>query len=107
METLTAQLSIEDEYSQLFEENRDLLTKNTTSFIANKRLDAMEAFRTLGIPNKKNENYKYTDLQPFFKNSFRKKLVPKNITFKLDDIFRCDIPEWTLLRNDKACKQLR
>jgi Fe-S cluster assembly protein SufD len=93
METLTAPLNIEDEYSQLFQENIDLLTKETSSFLAGKRLEAMEAFRTLGIPNKKNENYKYTDLQPFFKNSFRKKLIPKNITFKLDDIFRCDIPE--------------
>jgi Fe-S cluster assembly protein SufD len=93
METLTAPLNIEDEYLQLFQENIDLLTKETSTFIAGKRMEAMEAFRSLGVPNKKNENYKYTDLQPFFKNSFRKKLVPKNITFKLDDIFRCDIPE--------------
>jgi Fe-S cluster assembly protein SufD len=93
METLTAPLNIEDEYSQLFQENIDLLTKETTPFMAGKRREAMEAFRTLGIPGKKNENYKYTDLQPLFRNSFRKKLIPKNITFKLDDIFRCDIPE--------------
>jgi Fe-S cluster assembly protein SufD len=93
METLATPIRIEDEYSTLYNENIDLLSQDTASFIVKNRRDAMESFKKLGIPGRKNENFKYTDLQPYFRNSFKKQLFPKKISFELADVFHCDVPD--------------
>lgn len=93
MEPNTALLSPDNDYLRLFDANRKKLTQNFPSFLVELRKEALESFRMLGIPGKKNENYKYIDLPAYFNNTFRKELQPKNITFNIEDIFRCDIPE--------------
>ena len=93
MEPNIAIQAVEDEYTRLFEENRELLTLGIPAYMAELRQEALESFRKLGIPGKKNENFRYTDMQVYFRNSFNKQLVPKNISFSIEEIFRCDIPE--------------
>ncbi|NOY37988.1 MAG: Fe-S cluster assembly protein SufD [Chlorobi bacterium] len=51
-----------------------------------------EAFLTYGIPGYKNEKYRFTPVQKYFEKNIPPLMVPRNRNFKLDDIFRCDIP---------------
>ena len=82
-----------DHYHKLFTANLDMQENGTPDFIKEKRLEGMKAFQKLGIPDKSDERYKYTDLQEAFKNGFKKYLTPKSIEFNVEDIFKCDIPE--------------
>ena len=74
-----------DVKEQLFEDSSDILNAH--------RGKAFQDFVMQGIPTQKNENYKYTNLQPHFLPQFE--FVHKNEERKLDfnDVFRCDVPQ--------------
>ena len=75
----------------LFEENQSLIESQSCDFLNSLRIKAFEIFRQNGIPETKNEEYKYTDLQPFFgiypENSFSAQ--SKNI--RVPEEFRCNV----------------
>ena len=56
------------------------------------RHKALEDFKRLGIPGRKNERYKYTDISKVLDRPFVPLLNPHHRDFKVEDIFRCDIP---------------
>jgi len=56
------------------------------------RKRAYERFLELGIPGKKNERYKYTDIGKILEKEYLALLHPSHRNFKIDEIFRCDIP---------------
>uniref|UniRef100_UPI0032178807 Fe-S cluster assembly protein SufD n=1 Tax=uncultured Draconibacterium sp. TaxID=1573823 RepID=UPI0032178807 len=70
---------------QLFEGSSDILNAPRTK--------AFQDFVMQGIPTRKNENYKYTNLNPAFLPAFE--FVHKREEKKTDfnDIFRCDVPQ--------------
>jgi Fe-S cluster assembly protein SufD len=79
-------------FSSLFSLNRELLTENVPAFISKLREDAINAFTMNGFPLKKDEQYKYTYLEPNFNDEYTPYLSPKPISFDITDIFRCDVP---------------
>jgi len=89
----TVKVNTKDRFVELFNENRDILTKDSPDYMNKIREKAFEQFKNLGIPDKKNERYKYTDLNKEFDKGYKTYLSPKNISFEVKDIFRCDVPE--------------
>ncbi len=85
--------SVEKQYIDLFKDNLDILKNGAPEFIVEQRMKAFEDFKRQGIPDKKNEEYKYTDLKQAFGNGHNTYLTPKDISFNVDDIFKCDVPE--------------
>ena len=53
---------------------------------------ALEQFMRYGIPGKKNERYKYTDVGAILAEGYQAVTVPEHHDFRIEEIFRCDIP---------------
>jgi Fe-S cluster assembly protein SufD len=86
-------LDVKEELLELYEENSKNLQENSSEVMNRFRDEAIEQFRKKGIPNRKNEDYKYTELEPVFQKDYIYRFAPKKITFSIDDIFKCDVPE--------------
>jgi Fe-S cluster assembly protein SufD len=89
----TATQNIKDEMVSLYLDNLDLISEGSSALMNHHREEAIQNFRILGLPNQKNEKYKYSKVESIFSYEYEKYFAPKNITFKVEDIFRCDIPE--------------
>jgi Fe-S cluster assembly protein SufD len=79
-------------YSSLYKENRSKLEASSPGFISRLREDAVALFTKNGFPGKKDEQYKYTFLEPFFNNGYKRYLEPKSISFNVNHLFKCDVP---------------
>jgi Fe-S cluster assembly protein SufD len=53
----------------------------------------IDEFRSLGIPHKKIENYKYTDLTKYFQQDYHYQSSAEKISFRVQDVFRCGVPD--------------
>lgn len=86
--------NLQQELLDLYRENTEILSTEDAPLIHDHRLAALENFRKLGIPTRKTEEYKYTNLEPFLTGrDYEYELAPLNFEVNLDDIFHCDIPE--------------
>jgi Fe-S cluster assembly protein SufD len=91
METLEA-LSTKDKYLELFRQNRGLIGADDPSFLEELREKAIRTFEQTGFPLKKQEDYRYTNLEPVFDGELSFVFSPRNIRFDGEDLFRCDVP---------------
>lgn len=87
MESLSTQ-----NYADLFLQYKDIFLDSVPPFVRNLREESVERLSKKGFPAKKNEMYKYTFLEPYFNNGYKKHIVAKPITFDVNDMFRCDVP---------------
>ncbi|HOO85641.1 MAG TPA: SufD family Fe-S cluster assembly protein, partial [Prolixibacteraceae bacterium] len=87
------QYTATDELISLIEQNREIYYEGCPEFINKARETAFEKFKKAGIPSRKNEDYKYTDLRPVFQNDFE--VVPRYIEQNVDlhEVFTCDVPQ--------------
>jgi Fe-S cluster assembly protein SufD len=85
-------IAITNIFPDLYQENKKQLLSSFPEFIGKMREEAMQLFVQKGFPGKKDENYKYTYLEPFFQNGYKKYLTPRHINFDIDHIFKCDVP---------------
>jgi Fe-S cluster assembly protein SufD len=86
--------TLQQDLIELYNKNSGSLSAHDVPIIKNYRLAALESFKKLGIPTRKNESYKYTNLEPYLTGSeYGYELAPMNFEVNLDDIFHCDIPE--------------
>lgn len=93
MSTEIVNIDIKDKYLNLYRDNIGTIKNGSPEFVNLIREQAIKHFERLGIPDKKYENYKYTDLKAAFDNGFKTYLSPKNIKFDTKDIFSCDVPD--------------
>lgn len=84
---------ISAKYSDLYLENIDKITGISSPYINSFREKAIEKYRELGIPTRKNEAYKYTNLDPFFNHDYRNYFMPVPDDFVKAEEFRCDIQD--------------
>jgi Fe-S cluster assembly protein SufD len=87
MDTLSTQ-----KYNELFLQHKDIFLDNAPGFVRNIREQSAAKLDKSDFPAKKNEAYKYTYLEPYFNNGYKKHIVPKPISFNLNDLFKCDVP---------------
>lgn len=88
----TVKLDTKENFIELYQKNLEIIKNGSPEYINEVREKAFEQFKVLGIPDKKNENYKYTDLNKEFDNGYKNYFSPKNIQFQINDIFSCDVP---------------
>jgi Fe-S cluster assembly protein SufD len=82
---------ITDKYLKLFHDNIRKISGMSSPFINSFREEAFNKFSDLGIPTKKDEAYKYTNLNLFFDHDYASYFIPEKADFQKAEDFRCDI----------------
>jgi Fe-S cluster assembly protein SufD len=82
-----------EKYLKLFGDNIEKISGNSTPYLNSFREKAFGKFSELGIPTKKDENYKYTSLNLFFDHDYASYFIPEASDFEKAEEFRCDIAE--------------
>ncbi|NSW93197.1 MAG: Fe-S cluster assembly protein SufD [Bacteroidales bacterium] len=90
---MNARSEITEKYLQLYQANIGRIEKSSPAFINSFRSEAIQKFEQLGIPTRKNEAYRYTDLEIFFKHEFKNIFVPGKSDYLKAERFRCDITD--------------
>ncbi len=91
MDTIEA-ISTRQKYVELFRQNRGLIGIEDPDFLAEMREKAILAFEETGFPLRKQEDYKYTHLEPVFDGELSFQFLPRSISFDDKELFRCDVP---------------
>lgn len=84
---------INGRYSNLYEENIGKITRISSPYINSFRQEAIDKFNQLGIPTRKQEAYKYTNLDTFFRHEYDSYFIPVPDDFRKAEEFRCDIQD--------------
>jgi len=80
-----------ERYYNLYRENIARISEISSPLINSFREAAIGKFMQLGIPTRKNETYKYTNLDTFFGYDFRSYFMPSESDFAKAEEFRCDV----------------
>ena len=83
---------MKNQYIELYEQCRPLLREHSADVMNNARDIAFEDFKRLGIPSKKIERYKYTDMKKLFEPNYGLNLKRLDIPVNPYNAFRCDVP---------------
>jgi len=62
----TVNISPKEDFINLYLDNLDLITENSSGVLNAVRQSALENFKLLGFPGLKNEKYKYMKVEAFF-----------------------------------------
>ncbi len=92
MKTMTEPNDTVKKFTSLFEEHKEEIFASEPGYLSDMRQESIRNFERLGFPKKKDENYKYVHLEPFFNGSLESRFAPRNLEFDVQEIFRCDIP---------------
>jgi len=84
---------VTERYIGLYKENIEKITSSSSPYINSFREAAYERFKDLGIPTKKNEAYKYTNLNIFFDHDYKSYFMPVTSDFIKAEEFRCDVAD--------------
>jgi Fe-S cluster assembly protein SufD len=86
-------IELQEDLTRLYKNHAEQIALGTSGIINKYRGKAFEDFSRLGIPTRKTENYRYTDLMGYLEGDYSYELAPSNIKVNIEDLFRCDIPE--------------
>jgi Fe-S cluster assembly protein SufD len=84
---------ITEKYSGLYNENIGKISDISSPYINSFRETAFKKFRELGIPTKKDEAYRYTNLNIFFDHNYKSYFMPETSDFVKAEEFRCDVAD--------------
>ncbi len=85
-------MSNEQEYIELFDNNRTLIEEPCAELLNKERAKAYTAFKAVGFPSAKSEQYRYTDVNPIFSENYGMNLGRLNVPINPREIFSCDVP---------------
>lgn len=85
-------MQIEKQYTDLYGQCRDMIMRNSAAPMNAVRDAAYEDFKRLGLPTKKVERYKYTDIPSLFEPDYGLNLNRLDIPVDPYEAFRCDVP---------------
>ena len=78
---------------KLYQDNKNLIDNKVGSKITQLRDKALADFTNLGIPTRKVEAYKYTNLEPVLSGNYSAEFSPDLFKVNLHDVFKCEVPE--------------
>lgn len=90
---MNGKAEISERYLQFYTENIGRIVEMSSPHINSFRGAAIEKFNQLGVPTKKNEAYKYTNLDLFFNHDFKSIFIPEKSDFLKAEEFRCDVAD--------------
>jgi Fe-S cluster assembly protein SufD len=93
MSIISEKISQADQLVSLFEQSRETLNQGSSPLLNRMREVSIKRFAQTGIPDFKNEDYKYTNLKPAFAKSYRQELVREKGVINLNEIFKCNVPQ--------------
>lgn len=93
MSIISEKISQADQLFSLFERSRETLNQGSSPLINRMREVSIKRFVQTGIPDFKNEDYKYTNLKPAFEKSYRQELVRDSGLINLNEVFKCNVPQ--------------
>jgi Fe-S cluster assembly protein SufD len=82
-----------ERYYNLYKENISRITDESSPYVNSFRESAIAEFNRLGIPTKKNESYRYTNLDTFFNHEYKSYFLPTASDFEKAEEFRCDVTD--------------
>lgn len=82
----------EEQYIDLFRECSEMICENSAEAMNAVRDAAFEDFQRLGLPTKKVERYRYTDIPKIFAPDYGLNLKRLRIPVDPYEAFRCDVP---------------
>lgn len=85
-------MNVEQQYIDLFEQSREVIGQNSAQPLNDVRETAFWHFRDLGLPTKKQEKYKYTDIRGLFERDYGLNLKRIHIPVNPYEVFKCDVP---------------
>jgi Fe-S cluster assembly protein SufD len=91
MQNTIDNISLEQRMVDLFRENLYLLQGSEPQTITDLREEAIGVFEKNGIPDLNTENWRFTDLEPLFFNSFNHNFNNQSRPFDIESIFTCDV----------------
>ncbi len=80
------------QYIELYQQAHDLICQHSSDVMNAQRDDAFEQFKSKGFPTRKEERYKYTNVQELFAPDYGLNLNRFQIPVNPYDAFRCDVP---------------
>jgi Fe-S cluster assembly protein SufD len=92
MSVLVEKADVSLKYVAYYNGVKDILYQDSADVMNTKRNKAFQDFVMQGIPTRKNENYKYTNLQPQFLPEYRFIHQREPAKVDLNAVFRCDVP---------------
>lgn len=84
---------VTERYIELYKDNIDKISAISSPYINSFRKAAFEKFSLLGIPTRKNEAYKYTNLNVFFDHDYKSYFIPVLSDFVKAEEFSCDVTD--------------
>ena len=85
---------IKKELIELYKYNSGQINSNVGLQVNSFREKALSDFNIAAIPDRKNEAYRYTNIEPFFKGDYVSEFSHETFfKINLKEIFRCDVPE--------------
>ncbi|MBQ7422210.1 MAG: Fe-S cluster assembly protein SufD [Prevotella sp.] len=94
-ENSNTQYSISDsaqQYIDLYGQARQMIFSHSAEPMNAVRDEAFKDFSRQGLPNRKVERYKYTDMQPLFAPNYGLNLNRLTMQVNPYDVFKCDVP---------------
>jgi len=85
--------SLSTELIEAFRSNYPAIAEQSPDFINSFRQKSILDFEQNGLPNKKNENYKYTNIESSFLGAYKRQYSPQDLSVDINDVFSCDVPE--------------
>lgn len=85
-------MNSEKQYLQLFSDAQTLINAHSANAMNSVRGQAFADFRRLGFPTRKEERYKYTDINQLFAPNYGLNLNRLPIPVDPYEAFRCDVP---------------
>ena len=81
-----------NQYIDLYEQAGTMICKHSAEAMNAVRSAAFEDFKRLGLPNRKVEKYKYTDISKLFEPDYGLNLNRLDIPVDPYEAFKCDVP---------------
>ena len=82
-----------DRYLNLYNINIKRISENSAPLINSFRKDAIAGFMKTGIPTRRNEAYKYTNLDPWFNHEYTSYFIPDKSDLAKAGEFSCDVTD--------------
>lgn len=81
-----------EKYIELFKQNSGIISNGEPAFMAKLREEGIRSFEESGFPLKKQEEYRYSHLDPVFNGELSFVFTPREISFDNQELFSCDVP---------------
>ena len=81
-----------EQYLNLYSECRELIARHSSDVMNAQRDTAHAELQRMGLPTKRDEDYKYTDVDALFAPDYGLNLNRLDIPVNPYDAFRCDVP---------------